>query len=380
MAAGGAEQFGGGGVVEEPGQWPVLDRDVAGEDRRPGRGVGVAPLGEAVEEVAQHHEGVADAAIGQVVGVVGGTAAQVGFERLDVAAFDVGDPGHRRGLVGEEAGKLAQPDLDAGDGRRAEADRHLVHVVVRRGGHRGWQAGPLLGSGAGSSAAPCGGGEPVQEPEVEQGCLQPECGRVQAVDGVRGPMPAGGVQQLLAGRAEVAGAEPVRGVPADEYQVGQRGPLPAPQVGTEAEFGARHLEALVELGVRASHQLPDLSVAGEQVVGAEPDPAGGDQPVDEPVRGARDTRLLCQRGRGEPAGTAETSTHLPGGVDLGGVDRGLDGEVGDKRGDRIAGVWQVAVRGQRGHRAPPASVMAWASIASTARRYSPASQSSARCR
>jgi hypothetical protein len=53
LGAGRAEQLGGGRVVEEPRQGTVDDGQVGVEDQRPGRGVGVAPLGDAGKEASQ---------------------------------------------------------------------------------------------------------------------------------------------------------------------------------------------------------------------------------------------------------------------------------------------------------------------------------------
>jgi hypothetical protein len=50
--AGGGQQFGRGGVVEEAGQWPVPEGDVAGEDGVAGRCVLIPPFEDPVEEAA----------------------------------------------------------------------------------------------------------------------------------------------------------------------------------------------------------------------------------------------------------------------------------------------------------------------------------------
>ena len=50
---GGGHELRGGGVVEEPGQRFVLDGPVGGEDRWPGRCVGVVPLDDPAEERAE---------------------------------------------------------------------------------------------------------------------------------------------------------------------------------------------------------------------------------------------------------------------------------------------------------------------------------------
>ena len=61
VGAGGAQQLGRGGVVEEARQRLVDDRQVAGEHQRPHRRVRVAPFGDPGEEAVQVDQRVLDA-------------------------------------------------------------------------------------------------------------------------------------------------------------------------------------------------------------------------------------------------------------------------------------------------------------------------------
>ena len=53
VGAGGLEQFGERGVVEEPGQRVIPDGQVTGENQHPRRGVLAVPFGEPLEADAQ---------------------------------------------------------------------------------------------------------------------------------------------------------------------------------------------------------------------------------------------------------------------------------------------------------------------------------------
>ena len=87
--AGGGEQGGGVGVVEEPGQRPVADRVVAGEDGVAHGCVVVAPLDDPVEEAAQVAEPHPDGGRSRAAAApVAGPCGQPGFEALDVGAAE----------------------------------------------------------------------------------------------------------------------------------------------------------------------------------------------------------------------------------------------------------------------------------------------------
>ena len=98
VGLGGAQQLGGGGVVEGLGQRVVLAGQVAGEHRHPRRGLVPAPFVDADEEHPQGAEPVRDRGGGQPRLVLPGPGGQPGLEVLDVAAGDRGQRRGRRGL------------------------------------------------------------------------------------------------------------------------------------------------------------------------------------------------------------------------------------------------------------------------------------------
>ena len=91
VSAGGAQQLGRGGVVEEARQRFVDDRKVAGEHQRPHRRVRVAPFGDPGEEAVQVDQRVLDAdPVERFAGGRPGMGAQPRLERFDVLAVQVG--------------------------------------------------------------------------------------------------------------------------------------------------------------------------------------------------------------------------------------------------------------------------------------------------
>jgi hypothetical protein len=84
-----------------------------GEHERPLRWVGVAPVGDPVEEVMQVDESVLDAdpiqPLSSSQSVLGG---KPGLEVLDVVAFEIGAAGDLRVVVSEPGAALAQGVLD----------------------------------------------------------------------------------------------------------------------------------------------------------------------------------------------------------------------------------------------------------------------------
>ena len=89
VGLGGAQQPGGGGVVEGLGQRVVLAGQVAGEHRHPRRGFVPAPFLDADEEHPQGAEPVRDRGGGQPGLVLPGACGQPGLEVLDVTAGDL---------------------------------------------------------------------------------------------------------------------------------------------------------------------------------------------------------------------------------------------------------------------------------------------------
>ena len=95
ITLGGAQQLGGGGVVESLGQRVVLAGQVAGEHRHPGRCFVPAPFGDADEEHPQRAEAVRDRGGGQPGLVLPGAGGQPGLERLDMTPGDLGQRARR---------------------------------------------------------------------------------------------------------------------------------------------------------------------------------------------------------------------------------------------------------------------------------------------
>jgi hypothetical protein len=123
----------GGGVVKEPWERFVDDRQVTSEHERSLGRMGVAPLGDPVEEAVQVDETVLDAdavqRLARAQPVLGG---KPGFEVLDVVACEIGAAGDLR-VVGSNgcrtrAGRArcatARPKTqrDLVDKRRASGD------------------------------------------------------------------------------------------------------------------------------------------------------------------------------------------------------------------------------------------------------------------
>jgi hypothetical protein len=107
LGAGGAQQLGGGRIVQEPRQGTVDDGQVGVEDQRPGRSVGVAPLGDAGEEAAQIDQGVLDAGLGQRRAGGPRVQGQVPLVGLDVGAAELGQRGDLGSMLGKPVAELA---------------------------------------------------------------------------------------------------------------------------------------------------------------------------------------------------------------------------------------------------------------------------------
>src|SRR6266540_1198224 len=104
------------GVVEEPRQGFVDDGKVPSEDERALRGVGVAPLGDPVEEAVQVDEPVLDAdAVQRLAGVAAVLGREPGLVALDVVALEVRAAAHVGVGLGEPGAELAQVVLDVLD-------------------------------------------------------------------------------------------------------------------------------------------------------------------------------------------------------------------------------------------------------------------------
>jgi hypothetical protein len=107
VVLGGAQQLGGGSVVQGLGQGVVLAGQVSGEHRHPWWRLGPAPLIDPDEEHPQRAEPVRERGGGGACLVLSGTAGEPGLEVLDVPPAHLRGAHHVRCGFGEEAGEGA---------------------------------------------------------------------------------------------------------------------------------------------------------------------------------------------------------------------------------------------------------------------------------
>ena len=134
---GGAQQSGGGRVVERLGQRSVLAGQVAGEHRHPGWCVVPAPLLDADEEHAQRPESVRDRRGGDARLVLPGTGGQPRLVVLDVSADHVGDGLDVGSALDEERGERPQRHVGVDHAARTQDAPDLLQVTAHRGDHLG---------------------------------------------------------------------------------------------------------------------------------------------------------------------------------------------------------------------------------------------------
>ena len=306
VGAGGLQQFGERGVVEEAGQRLVADRQVAGEHEHPGGDVVTVPFGEAFEAGAQRAEVLGTAGLGQRAAARRGAGGQVQLVGLDVAAAQIGDAADVGGVEGEPAGELAQHAFDSHHRRGPQRQPGLGDVAGQRGRQPGWHRRP--GGGPLRRAVPVGlARRGVEQAEVEQGGLRTEQGRAERLGAVAvGSVPTDrGHQRFSPGLdrrlRQLLGSQSGHGGHLD-----QRRPLQAGHDGLEAELGGARAEPFVECPVVMGGDLAEVGPACHQVVGAGPDPTGHDQPADHPAVLERQRALLA------PAAIGPTRRHRPG--------------------------------------------------------------------
>ena len=202
--------------------------------------------------------------------------------------------------------------------------------------------------------------------------------------GVGGPVPTRRLDQLVARGDELVVGDLVGGRCGERACLGERDPLPCDRLAGEPDLGGDLGEAGVPAGVAAGEQLPHLGFAPHQVVAADGEPAGGDQPIDEWRGLAGDCQLLVDPRGGEPIGVAEPAAHRARRVDHAGVDpQALAAQVDDEHLHQpvaAVGGGDAGVAPSKGRGAHRVTGSRWTSSASLARAYSPASQSLARCR
>ena len=324
---------------------------------------------------AQPAEVLGQAGLGQPAAAGRGTAGQVQFVGLDVAAAQIGDAGDVRGVGGKPGGELAQHALDTHHRRRPQRQPHLGDVAQQRRRQPVRDRRPLrrpLGR-----AVPVGlAGRGVERAEVEQGGLGAEQRRAQRLGPVAvGAVTAEGVDQRLPPLVDHALGRLLGGEPGQGRHLDQRRPLQAGDDAVEAEVGGGGAEAFVESPMVVGGDLTEIGPARHQIVGGGHQAPGHDQPADHPPVLERQGALVGQRQAAPTVGSdpgeehAGDRRHRVAGEHAGGD------KVSSIRGDQVFDVGAPCPG--PAHRAAGTT---WASIASAARRYSFSNQSLASCR
>jgi hypothetical protein len=103
-----AQEPGGAGIIERPGQRVVLAGQVAREHRHFGRGLVPAPFVDADEEHPQRAQPVGDRGQGQPRLVLPGPGGQPGLVVLDMGSGDLRSAGHLRRGLDQKCGEASQ--------------------------------------------------------------------------------------------------------------------------------------------------------------------------------------------------------------------------------------------------------------------------------
>jgi hypothetical protein len=225
---------------------------------------------------------------------------------------------------------------------------------------------------------PAGAGQGVDHLVVKQGRLQPVQHGGRTPPGLQPAAPTVGVQQQRAAGEEALGIDAVDGGPGRGGEHRQHVPLQRRVGRSGAQPRGGLLEPQPSLQLVAGRCRAQPHPCRHDEAGVHHKAAGDDQPGDK-------RRGVLDLGRGQPlfgahgrpaAGAVQAAAERLGGL----PGRPPHPQPGPL--DRLAVLLdQVGLmrrkRRQGRHHAPP---IVWASMASTARRYSAASQSLARCR
>ncbi len=338
------------------------------------RRVRVAPLGDPVEEAVQVDQPVLDADAAQrLAGVAPVLGRDPGLVVLDVAPFQPGAAGHVGMGLREPGAELAQVGLDVLGGSGPQAQLHLGDVAASAVGEGGRDDSPPGDRHRRLRRRPPVG---VELAGVEQGELEAVEDRRDVPSRCGGAAVFEGLDELSAGRLEVGGGDRLGGCPRHGGDLGQRGPLQRDIVLGEPQRRALLDEPGVAGRVPSTRRdsQPQVSAHDQRCIGLQP--LGGEEPGNEPGRPPGRLQLLIEAHRVPAASPVDTSATGPGRLDR----RGPGLHAGPlmrlyEAGDTILGDRAEPERG--GHQS---TISACASIASDARRYSPASHSLARCR
>ena len=298
--AGGLQQLGERGVVEEAGQRLVADGQVAGEHEHPGRDVVAAPFGDPFEAGAQGAEVLGEAGLGQPAAAGRRADGQVQLVGLDVCPAQVGDADHLGGVGGQPAGELPKHALDAHHRRGPQRQPCLGDVTAERG-RQPWRDRRPLGGPLGRAVRVGFAGRGVQDAEVEQSGLRTEQRRAQCL----GAVAAGSVTSYCFGqrfslRIDHRLGQPLRSQPGQRGHLDQRRPLQARHDTVEPELGGARAEPGVECLVVVGGDLAEVGSARHEIVRARPDPSGHDQPANDSAVLEWQRALLRQRQSGPP--------------------------------------------------------------------------------
>jgi integrase len=300
IGAGGLQQFGERGVIEEAGQRLVADGQVPGEHEHPGRDIVTVPFGEAFKAGAQRAEVLGRAGLGQRAAARRRAGGQVQLVGLDVRPVQIGDAADGRGVEREPAGELAQHAFDPHHRRGTKRQPGLSDVAGQRGRQPGRHRRP--GSCPLRRAVPVGlARRGIKQTEVKQGGLRTEQRGTERLGAVAvGAMPADGGHQRFSPGLDRRLRQLLGGQSGHGGHLDQRRPLQPGHHRVEAQFGGARAEPSVECPMVVGGDLAEVRAAGHQVVGAGPDPAGHDQPADHPAVLEGQRTLFGQRQSGPP--------------------------------------------------------------------------------
>ena len=306
-----------------------------------------------------------------LVGARPGMGRQPPLVRLDVRALEVGAAGHLRVGVGEPGTELTQVTVDGADRARTQAHCDLLDVAARRGGEFRCDRCP---SGHRDRWLHCRRAEQGESAGMEEGQPQPVQDRRDVLAGTGAAAPGVRGRQLGASSVEAGVVERPRRDSGDRGDLDQQVPLRRRVPAGDSDARTYFTEPAVVLGAEPPRGDAGTQVGAAEQFGVDGDPAGGHQPGR--VRASlRDCIGLPGRAQRVPAAGA-TDLGLATMRRLGRRPAGLS-PGGPHRGQVVLDDPRVVVVEQQ-RRARHGSSIACASIASTARRYSPASQSLAR--
>ena len=114
FGAGRSCEFRGGGIVEEPWEGPIDAGKVTHEKQRSGRGIGIAPEGDPIEETAEVDELFLDRGARQrLAGPCRWMDRDPRFELFDVVTFELRAAGDVRVVFGDPGAEHSEVLFDA---------------------------------------------------------------------------------------------------------------------------------------------------------------------------------------------------------------------------------------------------------------------------